>query len=95
MAEAPDVLDVQRTQRDKLGVLGVAGLDQKANMQPFVDLTKTGGITHLADPDGVIWRRFQVTQQSTYVLIDTAGAVTFRGVLDGDELRARVAALAG
>ena len=64
-------------------------------MQPFVDSTQTGAITHLADPDGSIWQRFKVTQQSTYVLIDAAGNVTFTGKAGGDELRAKVAALAG
>jgi hypothetical protein len=36
-----------------------------------------------------------VTQQSTYVLIDASGEVTFTGIVGGDELRARVAALIG
>ena len=94
-AQAPDVLDLQRTYAGKLGILGVAGLDDQNNMQPFVDRTKTKGITHLADPKGDIWRRFEVTQQSTYVLLDGSGNVTVTGVLGGDELRAKVAALAG
>ena len=95
MAEAPDVLDIQRTYGSKVGILGIAGLDEKPNMQPFVDRTKTGSITHLGDPGGEIWRRFEVTQQSTYVLIDASGNVSFTGILGGDELHARVAALAG
>jgi thiol-disulfide isomerase/thioredoxin len=95
VAEAPDVLDVQRMYGGKVGILGVAGLDEPDNMQPFVDRTKTGVITHLSDPEGAIWRRFEVTQQSTYVLLDASGQVTFTGVLGGDELRDRVAALAG
>ncbi|WP_206685878.1 TlpA family protein disulfide reductase [Kribbella qitaiheensis] len=92
-AEAPDVLDVQQHHAGRLGVLGVAGLDDQKNMQPFVDRTKTGAITHLSDPTGQIWRRFSVTQQSTYVLLDAAGHVTFSGVLGGDDLRAKVAEL--
>lgn len=95
VAEAPDVLGVQQTYAGRIGIVGVAGLDKKDNMQPFVDRTKTGALTHLADPDGEIWRRFEVTQQSTYVLLDTSGNVTFTGVLGGDDLRDKVAALAG
>lgn len=94
-AEAPDVLDVVQRHGGKVGVLGVAGLDKRKNMQPFVDRTKTGAVTHLADPEGEIWRRFKVSQQSTYVLLDAAGKVTFSGVLSGDDLRAKVAGLAG
>jgi thiol-disulfide isomerase/thioredoxin len=95
VAEAPDVLDVQQKYAGKIGILGVAGLDDQKNMQPFVDRTKTGGVTHLGDPNGEIWRRFEVTQQSTYVLLDASGNVTFTGVIGGDELRDKVAALAG
>lgn len=95
VAEAPDVLSVRQAYAGKVGVVGVAGLDRQENMQPFVDRTMTGEIVHLADPEGEIWRRFEVTQQSTYVLLDVSGNVTFRGVVGGDELRAKVAALAG
>ena len=94
-AEAPDVLGVQQRHSGRLGVLGVAGLDDLDNMQPFVDRTKTGPITHLGDPTGEIWRRFKVTQQSTYVLLDATGKVTFSGVLGGDDLRDKVAELVG
>ncbi len=94
-AEAPDVLDVQSRYQGKVNVLGVAGLDDLKNMQPFVDRTGTSSVTHLGDPTGEIWRQFGVSQQSTYVLVDAAGQVTASGVMGGDELRAKVAALAG
>lgn len=94
-AEAPDVLRAHQRHSGKLSVLGVAGLDDLDNMQPFVDRTNTGPITHLGDPTGEIWRRFKVTQQSTYVLLDAAGKVTFSGVLGGDDLRDKVAELVG
>ncbi|TDO36303.1 thiol-disulfide isomerase/thioredoxin [Kribbella sp. VKM Ac-2527] len=94
-AEAPDVLSVQQVYAGRIGILGVAGLDDLNNMQPFVDRTMTAAITHLGDPDGAIWRRFEVTQQSTYVLLDAQGNVTFTGVIGGDELRDKVAALIG
>ncbi|MGH3464332.1 MAG: TlpA family protein disulfide reductase [Kribbellaceae bacterium] len=93
--QAPDVLDVHQQYAGRVSVVGVAGLDDQPNMQPFVDSTKTGDLTHLADPDGEIWQRFKVTQQSTYVLIDASGNVTFTGNVGGDELRSKVAALAG
>lgn len=94
-AEAPDVLAVQQQHGGDVGIVGVAGLDHVNNMQPFVDRTNTGPLTHLADPTGEIWRKFAVTQQSTYVLLDAAGKVTFSGVLSGDDLRDKIAALVG
>jgi hypothetical protein len=95
LAFSGTTLDGKQTYSGKVGILGIAGLDDLPNMRPFVDRTKTGSITHLADPDGRIWQRFKVTQQSTYVLIDASGNVTFTGIIGGDELRSKVAALAG
>ena len=42
-----------------------------------------------------MWKRFEVTAQSTFVLVNAAGEVTFRGRLDADEVPARVGALLG
>ena len=94
-AEAPDVLEIRNQYGDRVGLLGVAGLDKLENMQPFVDRTKTGQITHVGDPKGEIWRRFEITQQSTYVLLDASGEVSFTGILSGQELHDKVAALVG
>jgi len=94
-AEAPDVLEIRTEYGDRVGLLGVAGLDKLENMQPFVDRTKTGQITHVGDPKGEIWRRFEITQQSTYVLLDASGEVSFTGILSGQELHDKVAALVG
>jgi thiol-disulfide isomerase/thioredoxin len=93
--QAPDVLDLHQQYAGRVGLVGVAGLDDKQNMQPFVDMTRTGDLIHLADPDGKIWQQFGVTQQSTFVLIDASGNVTFSGKAGGDEIRSKVAALAG
>jgi thiol-disulfide isomerase/thioredoxin len=94
-AEAPNVLEIRTEYGDRVGLLGVAGLDKLENMQPFVDRTKTGQITHVGDPKGEIWRRFEITQQSTYVLLDASGEVSFTGILSGQELHDKVAALVG
>jgi hypothetical protein len=52
-------------------------------------------IVHLADEQGVVWKRFGVTAQSTYVLLDASGQVVYRGYLDGDALTRKLTALAG
>ena len=51
--------------------------------------------THLADEAGVVWKRFGVTAQSTFVLLDADEQVTFKGRLDADEVPGAVAALLG
>jgi thiol-disulfide isomerase/thioredoxin len=79
----------------KLGVVGVAGLGEAGAMRQFVADTKVGAITQLNDEAGVVWRRFKITEQSTFVLIDRAGKVVHTGWLDDQDLAGRVAALVG
>ena len=75
---------------DRLAVLGVAGLGDKAAMDEFVTDLEVGGVTHLNDQAGAVWRRFEVTEQSTFVLIDRAGKVVHKGWLDSVDVdRAR------
>jgi thiol-disulfide isomerase/thioredoxin len=88
---APDVLAAA----EKVTMVGVGGLDQESAMQGFVDDTGTGDLTHLSDPDGTVWQKFEVTYQHTYVLIDAAGEVQFTGSLDREDLLRRVDELAG
>jgi hypothetical protein len=73
----------------------VAGLEKAAAMPEFVRLAKVEAIPHLSDESGVVWKRFGITAQSVFVLIDAEGTVTFRGRLDADEVPDRVAALLG
>ena len=94
-AEAPHMRQVADTYAGKITVVGVAGLDNVANMHRFVDLTKVANIVHLADEQGVVWRRLGVTAQSTYVLLDVSGAIVYRGYLDNAELDRLLARLAG
>jgi len=89
--KAPDVLAAA----EQVTVVGVGGLDQDSAMPGFIDRTGTGALVHLSDPDGQVWRKFEVVSQDTYVLIDAAGEVVFNGSLGGGELRDRAATLAG
>lgn len=92
--QTPDVQAVAERHAGEVNVVGVAGLGQNAAMRQFVSSAGVGLIKHVSDEAGEVWKQFQVTQQSTYVLIDTAGTVVFRGYLDGDDLAKRVAGLA-
>ncbi len=64
-------------------------------MRDFVRDRGISGFVNLADDDGVIWRKFGVTAQEYFVLIDASGAVVYKGLLGTPELRERVSALKG
>jgi len=66
----------------------VPGLAGVPDMQDFVRNRGVGGFSNIPDPDGVIWRRFGVTQQRTYILINDDGTVrrTGYGQLESDVL---------
>jgi peroxiredoxin len=95
LQQAPGVREAVAQHGDRVAVIGVAGLDQAAAMPEFIRLAKVESIPHLSDEPGTVWKRFGVTAQSTFVLLDAAGTVTFRGRLDADEVPGRVAALLG
>jgi thiol-disulfide isomerase/thioredoxin len=70
----------------KAAVVGVAGLGTVPEMREFVGLAKLSGFPQLADEQGVVWKRFGMTAQSTFVVLDADGAVTARGHVDPAEL---------
>ena len=95
LQQAPGVRAAVQRYADRVNIVGVAGLDRTEAMPEFVRLAKVQTMTHLADEAGVVWRRFEVTAQSTFVLIDAAGQITFRGRLEASEVPDQVAALLG
>jgi len=70
----------------KATVVGVAGLDTVPAMHEFVGMAKVSGFPHLADEQGVVWKRFRMTAQSTFVVLDASGAVVERGHVDVERL---------
>ncbi|MEH1125593.1 redoxin domain-containing protein [Micromonospora sp. CPCC 206061] len=95
-AAADDVAGIQRDFAGKVTVVGVAGLNSgDAAMREFVADRSIGGFVNLADDKGEIWRRFDVTTQEYYVILDRSGTVVHKGPLSPDALRDRVTALAG
>lgn len=93
LQQAPGVRTAVDQYAGRVNIVGVAGLDRTEAMPEFVRLAKVEAMTHLADEAGVVWKRFEVTSQSTFVLLDATGQITFRGRLDADEIPDRVAAL--
>ncbi|MEV6107522.1 redoxin family protein [Streptomyces sp. NPDC051940] len=95
-AQAAETAKVAADTAGRVNFLGVAGLDQNAAMRDFVSDTGTGSFPHLSDEDGAVWRRFEVTEQSRYVILDKDGSTVYEGVFPGgDGLAEKVAGLAG
>jgi thiol-disulfide isomerase/thioredoxin len=95
LGQAPGVREALRRYGDEVSIVGVAGLDRTEAMPEFVRLAKLESMPHIADEAGVVWRRFEVTAQSTFVFLDAGGQVTYRGRPDAAEIPDRVAALVG
>ncbi|NHC14002.1 TlpA family protein disulfide reductase [Motilibacter deserti] len=95
LMQAPGVREAITAHGDDVNLVGVAGLDKAANMPAFVEMAKISAIPHLSDEPGELWKRFEVVEQSTFVMLDADGQVVFRGTLDPDEIAGRVDALAG
>lgn len=94
-SEAPGVAAVSARFQGKVAFVGVAGLDKESAMRKFVADTKTGGIPHLSDENGEVWRKLGITQQSTFVFMAPDGSTTkASGPLGKDELERKVAELA-
>jgi peroxiredoxin len=88
--QAAGVASTAKRFSGKVSVVGVAGLDGEAAMKRFVENFRLQDVPHLSDEGGEVWRRFAVAEQSTFVLLDSSGAVAFKGSVDGDELAERV-----
>lgn len=93
--QAPSIRDMAAAHGDRVGILGVAGLGDEGAMREFVTEFRLGEVTQLNDRAGAVWRRFDVTEQSTFVFLDASGKVTHRGWLDSQDFETRVARLAG
>ena len=93
-ANADTVKTAQAAHTSKVNFVGAAGLGSDA-MQRFVADHGLGAFPHLADDDGVVWRRFGVTEQEYFVLLDSAGRTVYKGPLSENELRQHVSSLAG
>jgi peroxiredoxin len=95
-AKAGDVAAVQRDLSGKVHVVGVAGLGSgDAAMDRFAADAGITGFPNLADDKGEVWKKFGVTTQEYFVIIDKAGTIIHKGPLSGADLRQRATVLAG
>ncbi|GHH52703.1 redoxin domain-containing protein [Streptomyces candidus] len=95
-AQAAETAKVAADHAGKANVVGVAGLDKNTAMKDFVADTGTDGFPQLSDETGELWKRFKVTEQSRYVILDKDGRTVYEGVLPGGKgLAEKVAGLTG
>lgn len=84
--------------RDKYGdqqlsILGIAGMGDNKAMHEFVSDLDIAAVPHLDDQAGQVWKRFGITEQSTYVLVDRSGTIVETGYLDSLQLTTEVKTL--
>jgi thiol-disulfide isomerase/thioredoxin len=89
-SEAQSIADLADEYRGRIGILGIAGMGDTKAMHRFVSDFDIGGVPHLDDQAGELWRRFRITQQSTYVFVDRTGRIVKTGYLDDLALTAEI-----
>ncbi|MFF0154401.1 redoxin domain-containing protein [Micromonospora sp. NPDC005203] len=94
-SQAWTVAEIAPRYRETVPIVGVAGLGEQRAMKEFVTEFDLAGTPQIEDRKGALWKRFRVTEQSIFVIINRNGRVVHQGFLDGEALAARVAALAG
>lgn len=82
-SQVPQVEDLADTYGDQVGVVGIGSLDSAEAIAEFAG--DVDGITHLEDEDGVLWQRFGVAEQSSFVVLDADGIVAFEAGYGGSE----------
>ncbi len=88
-SQAPQVEALAAQYGDDLAVVGIGSLDSGSAIAGFADDVQ--GPTHLSDPDGELWKRFRISEQSSFVVLDAQGREVLRtGYNDDDELAAAV-----
>jgi thiol-disulfide isomerase/thioredoxin len=91
--EAQTISSIRDEYGDKLGILGIAGMGDNKAMHEFVSDLDVAAVPHLDDQAGKVWKRFGITEQSTYVLVDRAGKIVRTGYLDSLQLTTEVKTL--
>jgi thiol-disulfide isomerase/thioredoxin len=92
-SEAQSINDLKDEYGDRLAILGIAGMGNNKDMHRFVADLEVTKVPNLDDQAGVLWRRFGITEQSTYVVIDRSGTVVATGYLDDLQLTDKVKSL--
>jgi thiol-disulfide isomerase/thioredoxin len=93
-SQIPQVQDLAQAYGDRVDVVGIGSLDSAEAIADFAG--DVDGVTHLEDVDGVLWQRFGITEQSSFVVLDADGEVAFEAGYGGeDDLAAEIDAVLG
>jgi thiol-disulfide isomerase/thioredoxin len=92
-SEAMSISDLQEEYAGRLNILGIAGMGNNKDMHAFVSDLEVGAVPHLDDEPGKLWKKFGITEQSTYVILDRAGKVVTTSYLDDLQLTTKVKSL--
>jgi thiol-disulfide isomerase/thioredoxin len=92
-SQAMSISDLQAEFKGRLNILGVAGMGNNKDMHEFVSDLEVGAVPHLDDEPGKLWKKFGITEQSTYVILDKAGRIVSTGYLDDLQLTDKVKSL--
>lgn len=93
-SQAPQVSKLAADYGDDLAVIGIGSLDSGAAINGFA--ADVSGPLHLSDPEGKLWKKFQISEQSSFVVLDGAGKEILRtGYNDDDALTGTVEELVG
>lgn len=85
--ESPNLVALSKSFKGKINLVGVAGLGPVNDMKGFIKDTKTGGFQHLADESGLIWNKFEIVSQPSFIFISKSGvAERIAGSLSKSEL---------
>ncbi|HVK23942.1 MAG TPA: redoxin domain-containing protein [Actinokineospora sp.] len=95
--QGAEVAAVAKQFAGKATVVGVGGMAQGMTQmtKDFVTKTKVTGFTNLTDDAGVVWKKFGITEQGRYALVDGAGKVVFTGYLSKQGMIDRLNKLLG
>lgn len=93
-SQIPQVRDIASTYSDEVTVVGVGGLDDAPAIARFAQ--EVPEVIHLTDPEGAVWRHFEITEQSSFVLLGADGEeILTTGYGGADDLADRIASLVG
>jgi thiol-disulfide isomerase/thioredoxin len=83
IAQIPQVEALATEYAGDANVVGVGGLDSDSAIEDFA--ADLDGLTSLVDDEGAIWQRFEIIEQSSFVILDANGNEVARSGY-GDEL---------
>lgn len=80
-SQAPQVSSLVAEYGEDLAVIGIGSLDSGSAIAGFADDVR--GPLHLSDPDGALWKRFRISEQSSFVVLDAQGKEVLRSGYNG------------